>query len=135
MSPNAKKEKIAVASLLILFFIFLLPSLLYARRELWDSAQIRQMIKVKEKLEQYNNIHQTYPLEFKNQPFEYVVTEKDTEGALSWYLRTPMKNQLTAKNGFDEEQGRNYYFRIVNENKKTYYDICGGNFTCDVTKK
>jgi hypothetical protein len=135
MSPTAKKEKIAVASLFIAFIIFLIPSLIYARRELWDSTQIRQMIKVKEKLEQYNNKHQTYPLEFKNPPFEYVVTEKDSKGALAWYLRTPTKNTLTSKNGFDEEEGRNYYFRIVNENNKTFYDICGGSFTCDVIKK
>lgn len=135
MSPTAKKEIIVTGALTVIFIILLFPALIYARRELWDSAQIRQMIKVKEELERYNNKHQTYPLELNNPSFKYVVTEKDTKGALAWYLRMPMKNRLTPKNGFDEEEGRNYYYRITKENNKTYYDICGGNFTCNVIKK
>lgn len=130
------KIEIFVFTVLILLFIgFLVPSLQYARRERQDGVRRDEIALLKQSLEQKNNEVGYYPIEFDASPYTYIVEQADAKAAIAWYLRTELENPSEEVNGFDEEGGRNYYFRVVKEEGKTYYDVCGGTFTCGVDER
>lgn len=135
MNKVAKWEYVVVGCLLLLLATTLYPSLRYARREKRDGIRREALATLKTDMEQYYNKHNTYPLEFSADPYLYIVTEKDSKGAIGWYLRTQLENFHAVSAGFDLEGGHNFYYRVVDEGGSTWYDICGGQSTCGAEKR
>lgn len=131
MRKTAKAELSFLLLFIVVFTALLLPAALYARRELRDGIRRNELTNFKTELEKYNNKHDVYPLIFNASPHQYVVADKDSKGATKWFLRAKMENRHKTKNGFDEEAGHNYYYRYINENNSTYFDICGGLDKCE----
>ncbi len=131
MNTIARREVAMLIALLLILFLSLLPALQHARREARDGQRRQALDQAKDSLEQYFNKHNHYPLTFSIAgDASYTVTEKSSTEAKGWYLRTPLENKASATTGFDEEGNHNFYFRIVNEGGRSYYDICGGIDTC-----
>lgn len=130
MTALAKKEYIVIGFLLGILFASMIPSLLYARKEKRDGIRRDEIAAMKRALEGINNVKGVYPLEFKATPHQYIVTDKDSTSAKGWFLRVELENPTKDELGFDEEAGRNYFFRILNEHGHIYYDVCGGEDTC-----
>jgi len=129
-----KTAKLEISFLLLFFFVFatlLFPAALHARREVRDGIRRNELTNFKTELEKYYNKHETYPLTFNANPHQYAVVEKNTKGATKWFLRAKLENQHKVEKGFDEEAGHNYYYRYINENNNTYFDICGGLYKCE----
>lgn len=126
--------KLEISSLFLFFIVFailLLPAALHTRRELRDGIRRNELTNFKTELEKYYNKHETYPLVFNANPHQYFVVNKDSKGAIKWFLRAKMENPHKAEKGFDEEVEHNYYYRYSNENNNTYFDICGGLYKCE----
>lgn len=121
-----------MAVLVVLLLGLTVPSLLHARREQRDGIRRDELAGLKRELEKKNNELGYYPIEFDASPHRYVVTEAHGDKAIAWYLRAELENFADSTSGFDEERDRNYYYRISNEDEKTFYDVCGGTLTCGV---
>ena len=130
MDKIAKRELSVLLILVVVFFSLLFPALRFARRETRDGIRRDEIAAFKQVLEQYYNKHEVYPLEFDASPHEYVVVEQTVKGATVWYLRARLENQAMAAESFDAESGRNYYYRLINQDGYTFYDVCGGSATC-----
>ena len=115
--------------------MLLIPSLLFARREYRDGIQRENIARLKRQLEDINNDKGYYPVTLSALPYEYHVTKTEGEKALAWYVRGVLENSHESASGFDAEEGHNFYYRYMNDGKKTYYEICGGTPNCDITKK
>ena len=135
MNTIARKELTVLVLVVLCFVLLLMPALLHARRERRDGVRREALAALKTELEQYNNKTGTYPLTFDAGEYQYVVTEQAKEAATSWHLRTKLENNPQPTTGFDEEAGRNYYYRVVKEDKGTWYEICGGTATCGADKR
>jgi len=130
MTVTARREYMVLIILLIIFLGFLYPSLRYARREARDGIRRDEVAQTKQELEQYFNKHEAYPFEFDASPHVYVVDEQNVVGATAWHIRAQLENRADDASGFDEEAGRNYYWRTGNADRAIYYDVCGGTATC-----
>lgn len=126
----ATKELLSVLVLGIVLLTSMIPSLLYARGERADGVRRQEVLQLKRNLERYYNKHNYYPLTFETGRHEYVVIGAEHNQATAWYVRAQLKNNLLPAQGLDLEY--NVYYRIVREEEKTFYDICGGIFTCNV---
>jgi len=131
MRNVAKVEYSFLFLLLVIFIVFLLPAAIYARRESRDGIRRNELTNFKTELEKYYNKHETYPLVFSTGPHQYFAIDKDSKGATKWFLRAKMENLHKAERGFDKEAGHNYFYRYLNENNSTYFDICGGLYECE----
>ncbi|MDP3997084.1 MAG: hypothetical protein U1C49_02470 [Candidatus Andersenbacteria bacterium] len=131
MDKVYRRELLAVIAAAIMLVVFLLPALRFARREQRDNIRRDEVASDKIELEQYFNKYETYPLKFNASPHDYVVVMKDEVGATGWFVRARLENHHDDKAGFDEEQGRNYYYRYVNPTNSTFYEVCGGELRCD----
>lgn len=132
LTIRARREMTTIALAALIFVALLYPNLQHARREARDGLRRDQLALIKQQIEQYNNLHQAYPLQFDAAPNAYVVLNQDSTGATAWYLRAALENPGRPSSGYDAERGRNYIYRIVREGGRTYYDICGGTLTCGV---
>ncbi|MBI3251602.1 MAG: hypothetical protein HYZ62_01690 [Candidatus Andersenbacteria bacterium] len=135
MEKALRWELQTVMCLAILLLLSIIPSLLFARREARDGAVRDQLAATKQKLEEINNQLKYYPLTFDASPFEYVVTEKNFQEALGWFLRARLEQSLKPISAFDYEGDRNYYFRISQIDGQTLYDVCGGTERCGAPPK
>ncbi len=131
MQRTALWEFLVLSLLLALFICLLLPAAQYSRRKYRDDIRIQQLAELKTSLEQYNNKYEMYPLNYPDTSFQYIITEENGISAISWFIRTPLENSYSTKIDFDEEAGRNYLYRIIRLENKTFYDIAGGNETFD----
>ncbi len=130
VDKTAKNEYAVLGCLLVVFIMALLPALVHARREVRDGERRQELRQLKHALEMSNNKLGYYPKIFDAAPFTYVILAADGEAAIAWYIRALMENRAEPAAGLDLEY--NMYYRIVNESGLTYYDICGGEFRCDV---
>ena len=103
---------------------------MYARRETRDGIQREGLAHAKRTLEDVNNTLGYYPASFSAAPYEYYVTMKEGEKAVGWYVRAPIENPPKESRGYDAEEGHNFFYRYVQENGKTFYEICGGEYSC-----
>jgi hypothetical protein len=102
---------------------------LEARREVRDGVRRQELRDIKHELEMYFNEQEKYPLSFEDPSHQYVVVEKDNEGAMGWFVRAELENKAVPTAGFDWEYNND--FRVVREGGKTFYDLCGGNYKCE----
>lgn len=130
MERIQRREALVFLVGVVIFLALLFPALMYARRETRDGIRRNEIAAFKQVLEQYYNTHETYPRVFDASPHEYVVSEADGAGAKSWYLRAQLENKHTAEAGYDEDEGRKYNFRLVQEGSVTFYEVCGGTPEC-----
>jgi type II secretory pathway pseudopilin PulG len=128
MKAIGKWEWGIVVLAIILMLLALIPSLQYARREVRDGMRRNELLAFKRELEQYFNKQENYPVEYDASPHEYVVLEDYEGGATHWYLRAELENRRMPTAGFDEEY--NVFFRVLHQDQKTFYDICGGELRC-----
>lgn len=119
-----------VGGLIVVLLVFLVPALLHARAERRDGIRRQEVRQFKQLMEERNNELGFYPYELDASPHVFVVTEGEGQQADGWYLRAELENQAEPTAGFDEEY--NVYYRVVREDEKTYYDICGGTLRCGV---
>ena len=131
MNTLAKREAIIIILIIVVFSLFLYPSLRYARRETRDGIRRQEIADTKHQLEMYFNKHNSYPLMFNASPHKYVVTSTSDDMATGWYLRAQMENNHQTGSDFDHDLGRQYFYRYLNEDKLTYYDVCGGQLDCN----
>ncbi len=130
MSDVAKREYIVLGILIVVFAVSLFPALVYMRQERRDGVRRDEINALKTVLELKNNEIGYYSVTFDASPHEYVVMESDGKKAVSWFLRAELENTTDERQEKDLET--NNYYRIVKEGKKTFYDVCGGEFRCDV---
>jgi len=132
MNSLAKREYLVVGAVLLLMAVMLVPALQHARAERRDGIRRTEIAERKVLLEQYYNLHNTYPGadEFDAAPHEYVPTERDAIGVQRWYLRAVLENKADLEAAYDAEAGRNYYYRVHQIDGETVYDVCGGGPDC-----
>lgn len=130
MDRRTTWEISVLVSAVLLCLIAVAPAAQYARREARDGERREGAALAKRHLERYNNEHEQYPLTLPGGSRQYVVLTEHDGGAEAWYIRTPLENAAPNFSGYDFESGRNYYYRIVNENGHTFYDVCGGTALC-----
>jgi hypothetical protein len=135
MDPIARRECIVLGLAVLLFVSLLLPALLHARREARDGVRRNEMAAFKNVLEQYYNVHETYPLTFDASPHRYVVVTSDEKGATAWYLQARLENKKASHADQSQEEGANFNYRIVREGDFTYYEVCGGTPTCSLPRE
>ena len=116
-----------------IFIVLLLPSLHHTQQEYRDGIRRTEIAERKIQLEQYYNEHTVYPpqFEFDASPHIYHVVISNDEGAQGYYLRAQLENYSPESTGFDAEAGRNYHYRVINFEGDTYYDVCGGEYSCE----
>lgn len=105
---------------------------MHARQEARDGIRRDEVAAFKRLLEQHYNEYEAYPLIFDASPHRYVVVEQDDKGATTWYLQAEMENDHPEMSDFDAEEGRNYYWRYVQNEGRTYYEVCGGAPSCGI---
>lgn len=130
MKRRARIEFAVIGLLALIFGLALLPAARFSRREQRDEIRRDAVAAAKIKLEQYFNKHNQYPLEFEVPTYQYVVTQKDATSALGWYVRAELENPHRSTSDFDFDAGRNYRYRVVNQDDKVFYDVCGGEDPC-----
>lgn len=130
---SAKKEYLVLALCVIILLGLLLPSLMHARREYRDGGEKENIARLKRQLEDINNKQGYYPLMLSVAPYEYHVTKSEGEAALEWYIRGVLENYHENSSAYDAEEGHNFWYRYINEGNGTYYEICGGGPSCDIT--
>lgn len=130
MNTRAKREYLVLGVCAFLLIILIIPSLLHARRETRDGIQREAIAQAKRNLEDVNNKLGYYPVSFSAAPFTYYVTIKEGNKALGWYIAGPIENSQKLGSFYDAEEGHNFFYRYVQENGKTVYEICGGNLQC-----
>lgn len=132
MDIRTRRELCALAALVMVFVLALVPALFHARREARDGIRRAAMVQLKRELEGYYNKHERYPLTFDAKGYQYVVSESDGTRAVSWYVRAELENRTDSVAAFDFEY--NVYYRVVHDTDKTYYDICGGTSRCEAAE-
>lgn len=132
MDPIARWEYKFLIIVTLLFVLSLLPALHFQQQERRDGIRRAEVISHKKTLEQYFNVHAAYPLEFNASPHQYVVEEVHDGSAIRWYLRAELENMHPETQGFDEEY--NVYYRFVRDDVHTFYDVCGAESHCGVTR-
>jgi len=131
MNTLAKREALVLIILIAIFVVLLIPSLQHARRETRDGLRRHEIADIKHQIEMYFNEHESYPLKYDASPHEYVTTETNDDVATGWYLRARLENEHKTGSDFDHEPGRQYYYRYVNSNDHTYFEVCGGIAKCN----
>lgn len=130
MDTRAKWEYLVLAICIVALVALIIPSLMYARREAHDGVIREELAHVKRMLEDVNNKLGYYPVSFSASPYEYYVTMKEGEKAVGWYVRASIKNPPKELRGYDAEEGHNFFYRYVQEKNTTFYEICGGAYSC-----
>lgn len=130
MDTRSLREYLVLAICALLLLILIVPALGHARREIRDGIQRENLAQVKRKLEDVNNSLGYYPADFSAEPYGYYVTMKEGNKALGWYVRARIENPQKLGTFYDAEEGHNFHYRYVQENKKTFYEICGGEYSC-----
>ena len=133
MDKIAKQELAVLIGAAVIFLVLLLPSLHHTQQEHRDGIRRTEIAERKIQLEQYYNKHNVYPpqLAFDASPHIYHVVVEDAAGAQGYYLRAKLENSSPNTTGFDAEAGRNYHYRVLNIDGTTYYDVCGGEYSCE----
>ncbi|MFH1353993.1 MAG: hypothetical protein ABIH36_01775 [bacterium] len=127
MLTIAQREYLTLAILLIVFIAFLVPSLLTTRAEVRDGLRKQEITRLKRSLEDYYNIHESYPLTFDASPYRYVVTGQDESGATGYYLEAQFEVEQKNQAAFDEDESRKFHYRILHQENKILYRVCGGS--------
>jgi len=135
MSPLTRREYFVLGAVILIFVSFLIPGLLYARREARDGLRRGEIAAFKNVLEQYYNQHGTYPLEFNAAPHRYVVVSRDAAGVTAWYLQAQLENAAPSHEGRNEEEGATFDYRVVREGGLTLYEVCGGTPDCSLQRR
>ncbi len=133
LDTSAKREYWVLALCAIVLLATIIPSLLHARREYRDGIERENVAGVKRQLEDFNNKKGYYPLEFSAAPYEYHVTKSEKGQAIEWYVRGVLENPHKISSEYDAEEGHNFWYRYIEKDDKTYYEICGGGPSCDIT--
>jgi hypothetical protein len=155
MFTIAQKEYLVLACLLFVFVITLIPSLLTARAHVRDGLRREDISYLKRSLEQFYNEHNFYPLpetsnciastepeqwsfietmphdvrEHTGFVYRYCVTSADSQGqtgALGYFLESQLEVDQPNQRMFDEDELRKFHYRILHEEGKTLYRVCGG---------
>jgi len=132
MDKTAKIEWAVLALLSLIVIIAVIPSAIYARREVRDGIRRTETIQHKQELERIFNKNEAYPLNYQASPQQYVLVEEKNGQAIAWYIRAKLENRHEDKAAFDLEY--NVYNRYLNKNGVTYFDICGGTSTCAISR-
>ncbi len=130
MNSTFRKEIWVAGTLTVILLVGVVLSGLYARREVRDGIRKQELRKIKHELEMYFNEYDKYPLDFNDPIHDYVVVEKEGDGALGWFVRAELENAPKPTAGFDLEYNNDY--RVVRQGGKAFYDLCGGNYKCDL---
>lgn len=130
MDKIAKIEWGAVAALALIAAAGVVPAGFLARQEARDGIRRTELIEDKRALEQIYNKEDAYPLEYDAAPHRFVVVFEEVGSAKAWFVRAELERRHGDEHGFDLEN--NVYYRYVNDEKKTFFDICGGISTCGV---
>lgn len=130
MDTRAKLEYLVLIICVFLLIVLIIPALGYARREARDGIQRENLAHVKRLLEDANNKLGYYPVSFSASPYIYYVTMQEGNKALGWYIRAQLENPHVPGTLYDAQEGHNFYYRYVQKNGKTLYEICGGELQC-----
>lgn len=151
MQTVAQREYLMLAVLAGIFIAALIPSLLTTRAAVRDGLRKEDITYLKRSLEDYYNQHATYPLpadtcitstnprswnfipalphdvrESKGFIYRYCVTSRDARGATGYFLEAQFEGDVAGQRAFDEDEQRKFHYRILHENGKTLYRVCGG---------
>lgn len=67
--------------------------------------------------------------ESRHRYYAYCATEIQNGRAAGYYLEAHLEQQLEPKIGFDEDEARKFDYRILYQDDKTLYRVCGGTET------
>ena len=126
MSTTAKHEYLVLAILAVIFIVALIPSLLTTRAEIRDGQRKQNITQHKRSLEDYYNIHEYYPMTYEATPYSYHVSSHNKLGATGYYLEAQFEVEQKDQTAFDEDESRKFHYRILNQDNKTFYRVCGG---------
>jgi type II secretory pathway pseudopilin PulG len=133
MDTVAKREYLVLVVLVVILLASLYPALMHMRREARDGIRRNELVALKRQMEQHNNELGHYPTQFDAVPHRYVVLEQDGDKAVAWYIRAELENAPQPTAGFNEEH--NVFYQVVRGGDRTFYDICGGEYQCGVTRE
>lgn len=136
MSPRARWEAVALVVLLLVLLAFAIPAFLHARAEVRDDLRRDDLTNLKRELEQYNNKFKVYPAISGGQEgctpkgsYTYCVTQVEAGQTVGFYVEAQLEVPQPDTIGFDEDESRKFAYRIINENHRTLYRVCGGTET------
>lgn len=67
--------------------------------------------------------------ESANHIYRYCATEQTDSQAQGYFLEAQLEENLPEQTGFDEDESRKFDYRILHENDKVLYRVCGGTET------
>lgn len=136
-------------------FTFLVPALLNARAAVRDDLRKTDIANLKHALEMYYNAHNAYPLaergcslftgdsqilkekfidaiphdvrESRGHMYKYCVTD-------GYFLEAQLETAQPETIDHDDDEKRNYNYRVLHEDGKILYRVCGGEEKqCDIS--
>lgn len=129
MLTVAGREYLVLTFLLLIFVVLLIPSLLTTRAEIRDGLRKQDIATLKHNAEMYFNEHNIYPTSLDASPYRYVVTKTQDQAASGYYIEAELEVEQLDQTAFDEDELRKYHFRILHEDNKILYRVCGGEET------
>lgn len=146
LSLRVKIETAVCVAVLSIFGWLLLYAVLVTRAEIRDDQRKQDLTTLKQALEQYNNRHHGYPAAPPNQSPCTTSDEKDSwffsEASSKGYRYCAAAGQQGLADGFfletalehtqptgtfkDEDERRKFRYRVLEEDGKLLYRICGG---------
>jgi len=151
MLTVAPREYLTLAILLLIFIIFLIPSLLTTRAAVRDGLRQQDITYLKRTLENYYNTHEFYPPSPKHclistspgewffvkvMPhdvreeygylYRYCATSGDAAGSTGYFLEAQLEVDQKDQRSFDEDEQRKFHYHILHTDGKTLYRVCGG---------
>lgn len=129
MSAIAKREYFVLAVLVIIFIAALIPALLTTRAEVRDGLRKQDITRLKRSLEDFYNIHKYYPMTYEATPYSYHVTSQEESGATGYFLEAQFEVEQKDQTTFDEDESRKFHYRILHQENKILYRVCGGTET------
>ncbi|MBI4022144.1 MAG: hypothetical protein HY372_02210 [Candidatus Andersenbacteria bacterium] len=151
MLTVAQREYLVLAILALIFVVALIPSLLTSRALVRDGLRKQDITYLKRSLENYYNQRNIYPPipvdcittgqpaawtfvtalphDIREQPgfvYRYCATSATPLGTTGYFLEAQFESYAPDTRAFDEDEQRKFHFRILHEDGKTLYRVCGG---------
>lgn len=115
------------AGLLLIFVGLLLSSWRQERQLVRDDARREMVAVARQQIEDFYNQHHYYPLTYQAPLLvRYVATQRTSQEALGYYLETGLEHAPGGRGGFDQGEGRKYYYLILPVGNDIVYRVCGG---------
>ena len=154
---RAQKEYVIAIGIFVILLGFLAVAVLTARENVRDDLRKADITNLKRAAEMYYNQHNFFPpgalgcmsshdlavlldeghidalphdvRENRDHAYKYCVTNLQENQAQGFFLEAELEGNSPDVIDFDEDETRKFHYRILHENGKILYRVCGGTET------